>query len=279
MKKAYALPATALWCGVTGMGLRGGNLRNGYEAATGLPIPGQVTFWLVWTWLIAAAVCLVFICKKNTAQEKYLENFQAPNTWAQVTTGLSGALLFLSGAYGAQSLAGLNQDTRFSPGLILFTVAAILAGVGMLFLALANGKKFLPKAPLSLLLPGFCGCGWLLCVFQTYSFQPVISSYGILVLAAAATTAACYFLSAFAYDKPRPWAFRWTATVAVVLLFTDLADWRDPMTVSLELGFILFLLTQLYVLDFRQLHPAVLEEPAEATENPEIPEENGGDPQ
>ncbi len=272
MKRTLSLPVATAVLAVTGFLLRRWHLATAWEG--GFVLPTAPANLALWAFLAVSAAVLLFLARgcKGTFTG-YLSAFQSPMKLWAVLAALSGALTAVGGL--------LWLVERRSAGWleVALGVSFILAGGAISYLGRVNQRRTERRELLISLVPGYAGCLWLVEVYQRNTAHPELMEYLFYLLGVAAAILALYTMAGFSFEKtPRPKCFCRYAALAVVLLFTDLADRRDWPTVLVEAGIAIFLYVQMTALLFRESFPAELDQPpkAETPQEGENTQENGG---
>lgn len=275
MKKQLLLPLAALAGGAAALVLRLLQNQTGFEAATGLPVPGNLPGTALAVLLAALAAVLSVLAGRlpqKSADPAFPDDFRTESAGllalpvaGLLLTALSGALDILT-ALGLTGSAPVLPEPGGSAGL-LFSGAAVspraqlLTGALSLLTALClfpavaacrrrPGMEPRTADPALLLAPPVCVVVRLVMVYRTDSVNPALQTYYVELLALVFMTLAFYLLSSFAYRAARPRRFALCAAIAVVLCLTSLADWRGLSAALLHaggaaslLGFLLLWLT------------------------------------
>lgn len=260
MKKKFLFPALAFAGGGVAYMFRLMQNRTGFEAATGLPVAGNLWALLLPAFLalvLALALLLVLripVCKWDPTD--FASSFSA--------SGPGFLLLLTAGIF----LLGLSGLLQLATNLGLLPEAAVLSAAGLSRRALSTGRAGLLEA-LAALLSAFCllttlpACrrsgsreagradapaarvnGLLLVLpviamvvrlvlrYRQDSVNPTLAAYYVPLLALILVTMALYLLAGFAFQSGSSRAFLLCAAAAVILCVTALAD-RQPLYSSL----------------------------------------------
>ena len=254
INRSMLLPGLALVGGAAAFVLRLQQNRTGFEAATGLPVPGN-------PWGIALMILLVVL-----AAGVWLLSRQAPDELSAPPASFEAAFaspaalpltiliagLFLIAFSGAADLAaGLGialpgpdaayEAETFMPAerdvsAILTGLLSLLTAAGMLAAAAVcrrSGKRESqgnpPKSlnPNLLLAAPICLVVRLVITYRDLSVDPSLSAYYVEILALVFTTLAFYRLSSFGFQCGRTRRFLQYASAGVVLCMASLADGAD----------------------------------------------------
>ncbi len=249
MDKHYALPLTAALGGAAACVLRLLQNHTGFEADTGLPIPGNLAALALAVLLIGLALALALTARLLPAEEEpgpvLPRDFSTENT-GLLTIPMCGVfLLVLSGLsdlteslrmlpeglvssrhaiYGILRAGGLG----FSPQGQTLLGALTLLAAGSLFPVLAGcrrregGPKH--KAPAAItLLPVAALVVRLVLTYRIDSVNPSLTMYYVELLALVFMTLGFYRLSSFAFQGQTR-RFGFYAAGSLVLCAASLAD-------------------------------------------------------
>ena len=250
MDKRYALPLTAALGGAAACVLRLLQNSTGYEADTGLPIPGNFAALALAVLLAGLAAALILTARLLPAEEDpgpvLPKDFSTENA-ALLTLPMCGVfLLGLSGLSDlAESLrilpAGLAASRHaiygilragglgYSPQGQILLGALTLAAAGSLFPVLAGCRRRegapRHKAPSAItLLPVAAMVVRLVLTYRIDSVNPSLSMYYVELLALVFMTLGFYRLSSFAFQAGRTRRFGFYAAGSLVLCAASLAD-------------------------------------------------------
>lgn len=250
MDKQYALPLTAALGGAAAWVLRLLQNRTGFEADTGLPIPGDPA-----TLALAALLALLGIALLLTSRLLPPEEDPGPVLPRDFSTGSAGLLtLPMCGVFliALSGLADLGESFRMIPEGIVSSrhaIYGILRSGGMGYsprnqlllgaLSLAAAVSLFPvlagcrrrerrpahRAPAAItLLPVAMLVVRLVLTYRIDSVNPSLSMYYVELLALVFLTLGFYRLSSFAFQAGRTRRFALYAGAAVVLCAASLAD-------------------------------------------------------
>lgn len=250
MDKHYALPLTAALGGAAAWVLRLLQNRTGFEADTGLPIPGDPA-----TLALAALLALLGIALLLTSRLLPPEEDPGPVLPRDFSTGSAGLLtLPMCGVFliALSGLADLGESFRMIPEGIVSSrhaIYGILRSGGMGYsprnqlllgaLSLAAAVSLFPvlagcrrrerrpahRAPAAItLLPVAMLVVRLVLTYRIDSVNPSLSMYYVELLALVFLTLGFYRLSSFAFQAGRTRRFALYAGAAVVLCAASLAD-------------------------------------------------------
>lgn len=250
MNQRYALPLTAALGGAAACVLRLLQNHTGYEAGTGLPIPGNPAALALAALLAGLAAALAATARRLPAEEDpgpVLPRDFSTESSGLLTVPMCGVfLLALSGLsdlaeglrmlpeglvssrhaiYGILRSGGLGYTTQ---GQLLMG-ALTLAAAGSLFPVLAGCRRRpggpRHKAPAAItLLPVAALVVRLVLTYRIDSVNPSLTMYYVELLALAFLTLGFYRLSSFAFQAGRTRRFGFYAAASLVLCAASLAD-------------------------------------------------------
>lgn len=258
MKRQLLLPLAAAAGGAAGLVLRLLQHRTGFEAATGLPIPGNAPGTALAVLLVVLFAVLLLLARTLPPAEEeggplFPEDFRtaSPGLVSLVITGVflmavSGGLDILAGA-AALSPGGLEAVGGPDGPAVIWSAGTVAVGpvlsargrlaVGVLTLLAAvclfppaacclrrPGTRPRTASPVFLLVPPVCLVARLVLAYRVDSVNPALGSYYVEILALVFMTLAFYRLSSFAYRAAKPRHFALYAGSAVALCLTALTD-------------------------------------------------------
>lgn len=252
MKKQTFLPLLALVGGAVGFLLRLLQDRTGFEATTGLPVPGNVPGLMLIVLLAALALAFLLLVRRLPGESAPGPAFPAAfasGNAGQVFLPVAGALLMLLSGLAdlAEALGGVNllvqlqaaadpygaaamkSISGFAPKAQLLLGLLSLAAGASVFLAAAacrrgNREAVSPFPGTLLLLPPVALVVRLVLTYRLDSINPALEAYYVELLALVFLTLAFYRLSSFAFQSGRTRRFALYGCGAVVLCITALAD-------------------------------------------------------
>lgn len=256
MKHNLTFPALALAGGAAAFVFRLLQVRTGFEADTGLPIPGNPWGLILIVLLVLVAAALALLAWKLPPEPTAPAFPQAFSTTSTGTLtvlimgvfllGVSGVLDLFSGLSAGASLPadayaitadGVSQSGFSAKEHLILGLLTLLSAVS-LFPAAAvcrrPGSHEPSAAPRKtvqgnlLLVPVVCLVIRLVLVYRVDSIDPVLSDYYLELLALVFLTLGFYRLSSFAFGAGRTDRFVLYAGLAVVLCLAVLADGFRP---------------------------------------------------
>lgn len=255
MKKQWILPITAVLGGAAAFVLRLVQKRTGFEAGTGLPIPGAPAGIALAVLLAALAVLLLLLVRRLPAETEagpaFPADFAADDARLLALpvsgvflTALSGLADLYEGVTRGNLLAQLSaaadpayeasavlqaNPSAFSPQLQLLMGALSIFSAAGLFLSLLACRPKETGAPKPfngnlLLLPPVSLVVRLVLTYRMDSVDPALEAYYVELLALVFLTLGFYRLSSFAFRSGRTRRFALYAGAAVALSLAALAD-------------------------------------------------------
>ena len=253
MKNYHAVSLTALAGGAVAFVLRLAQNRTGFEADTGLPLPGNCFAVLLPVFLAALALALFLLTRRLPGEREdtplpFTGYFSARNTAA---LSLMVAGVFLWGLSGLGDIVFARIRPHLDADMLLFAITPrmyILLGVltalsaGTLYVLLCTcrgGKRASKNPPLSgnlLLVPAGCLLIRLVLVYREDSVNPSLTVYYVEILALSLLILALYRASSFAFHCGRTRRFALYAACALVMCIATLADGHALPSTMLYLG-------------------------------------------
>ena len=267
MRKEIIVPAVAVVGGGVGFALRRWGLATGFEADTGLPIPGAPsTMALIFlSVVVAAALSLLCWGKGAAALTGYNQAFQAKGNTLYAAAGtLSAFLLLLGGALmlAQPLLGGELVFTRLIAGaLALIAGLCVAATVRDNYRGTGDGKyRF------QLLLPAYAFCVWLIAAYQVRAGDPVRLDYVYELFAIITSLLGLYGAASFSFERGRPFFTSLFSLLGVYFSLVTLADGHQPADLLLYAFSILYLLTNAVTLLCNAARPLPVEPDENNTE-------------
>jgi hypothetical protein len=248
MKKETLFPLAATAGGIVAFLLRFLQNRTGFEATTGLPIPGNIPGIILVLFLILMAAGLFVLSRKLPAPEAedFPTLFTSDNKSALFLPVIGILLIALSGLadlYEYLTLNNLlvqlksaadpygvvveNSVKCFTPASQLILGAVSILAAGALFLTIADCRKQDDSKPFNgiyLLFPPVALVVRLVFTYRLESINPSLESYYTELLALMLLTLAFYMLSSFAFNVGNFRRFAFFVGLSLVFVFPSLAD-------------------------------------------------------
>ena len=249
MKDQKSLTAVMLAGGVVALALRLWQQMSGFEADTGLAVPGHPAGTALAAVLGVVALALLMLRRKLPGEKdgRAFEQVFATESAARLTLVVMGVFL-MAGAGALQVLfavmgGGLESVIQgdgmvavvwmgsVSPReLLILGVMAVVSAVS-LFPAVAacrhgklNTGSFNGNC---LLIPVICMVVRLVMLYRIDSVNPVLQAYYVELLAVVLAAMAFYQLAGFAFGQGAPRWYGLCSGLAVVLCMTTLGDAHD----------------------------------------------------
>lgn len=240
MDKKWLYPLVAVIGGVLGGLLRVGQLQTGFDARTGLSIPGNGFATGLVLLFVASIICLLALGKKGVKKEQVqLAQGFAPTASMQMLMVAGAFLIIVGGAIFCKLAYGISQ-------LHLVTGLLLIAGGVALLEIITAGKRYKEVDGTFALVGVMAVVVMLIVSYREVSINPVLWAYCTEILAIAAVLMALFQLVGFAFAMGNPRAFCIWAALAVILCCTTVVDehhWGYRFfflgSASLLLGFLL----------------------------------------
>ena len=260
MKRDLFFPLLALSGGAAALVLRLLQARTGFEADTGLPVPGNLYARLLLLLLVVLAELFLLASRKlpderERTPQSFTAGFATAHTGLLVLPvagifllGLSGAVEMLSGlGVGPASWISASAEAagfRSFSRLDLFQGALSVVSAVCLFPAAAacsRGQREAVEArralrPWLLLVPVVCMTVRLVLSYRIYSLDPSLEAYCVELLALVFLTLGSYRLASFAYQAGRTRSFAVYAAMAFVSCAAAVGDGHGLVLSLLYIG-------------------------------------------
>ncbi len=223
--------------------------------------PSTVCLMVVLALAAAGFLALGRWCAKGELPPGYLASFALPRRGLLAVYVLSGALLVAAGALG---LWRWSQGEELGLSEICLSAGLLPTGVSVGLVGWLGAQRGEAKGRFAwpLLLPGYCGCLWLIVIYQARATEPTVMGYAFAFLGAVCAVICCYAMAAFSFERPMPALAVWLGGVALVALGVSLVDatWAGDRTEQLvSAGYLLYVAAQAWCLLKRRDDPAELE--------------------
>lgn len=264
MKKQLLFPLALVILAPAAAAVRHWQRLTAFEPDTGLLTPNMPATWVAVTLAVAAAGMLFLLARRavdGRVFRGYLDGFSAPHPGMLSIYVIAGALALAAGVLGIMEYRQA-PDARLS-GLIL-SVCLIPTGISLGLVGWLNCQRQEAQGRFAwpLLLPGYCGCMWLIYAYQSHAGNPNVMEYFFYFLGMVCAVSCCYVLAAFSFEKAGPVACLWLGGMALVLLSMCLVDFAAVgATAALltVLAYALYVAGQMACLLIRCGAPAQLE--------------------
>lgn len=239
MKQKFLIPGLAVAGGVAAFALRLVQNSTGFEADTGLAVPGNfagIALPVLFLALAAAFFLLSRKVPKSVGDAAFTAVFPFSDAAALMLPIMGIFLIALSGAadaaMGLQILPGAMFGGRIQ---LLLGVLSIAGAVG-LFLAAAACRRTDREFPPVALLPVIVMLVVRLVVtYRSVSTDPTLAAYYVELMALVFLTLSFFRLAGFAFADAAPRRFRFYAPMAVVFSMAAIAEIRSIPLSSLAL--------------------------------------------
>lgn len=229
MKKQILIPGLAALGGALAFALRLVQNRTGFEAETGLAIPGSLPGTaLIFLFIVLAAALAVLSrgLPKKDDKLAFPAAFPAPQATMLMVVIMGVFLIALSGLADLAIGLGLGGEAIFAPRAHLLLGVFSLASAAGVFLGAVscrrtdeafNGTPLL-AAPAMLVVR-------LVLTYRISSTDPTLAAYYVELLALVFLALGFFCLSAFAFGDGRTRSFVRCSAMAVVFSLASLADY------------------------------------------------------
>lgn len=230
----------------------------------GLLAPGAPASWCLVGLILLSAVGFLLLARwvwKGAGSRGYLAAFALPWRGMMAVYLLAGGLLVAAGLLGIRD-AQMGLVEHLSGRV--FAVALVPTGLDLALVGWLGAQRQEGQGRFAwpLLLPGWCGCAWLISAYQIQAAQPNTMAYAPYLLGALCAVGSCYYMASFSFERPRPVACAWLGAMALILLSTAAVDavmTRDVCQALVCLGYMIYLAAQLKCLLYRSQVSAELE--------------------
>ena len=241
MKKYMLYPAAALAGGAVAAAVRLAQNRTGFEASTGLPVPGNLWARMLVAVLVLLGAVFFLLVRRIPARlddpSAALSDFFSSTSVCLVSITMAGvALLGAAGVWETVSGLGLLSDGTAVPDRLhmVLGVMSLLSAAG-LFPAVAGCRRSgaheaaapAARQPIQsafLLIPVVFCVIRLVVTYREDSIDPSLSAYYVELLALVFLTLSFYRLSSFAFFAGQSRRFLLYSMEAIVLCAAVLAD-------------------------------------------------------
>lgn len=255
MQKGTFFPALALVGGAVGFGLRRWQLAAGFEAGTGLPIPGAPSAWLLVGWSVLVGAVILLLCRQEKERMPWDRAFSGAGDKPLFLTAvvLSAFLLLVSAGAEAMGFSALTQavvtsDTAgarvASAALPPLRIALCLMAFPAVLLWLRALKQGEEKGKESLALLELCFffCVWLISDYQIRAVDPVVFDYVYEVFAIVFGLLGIYQVTGYSFQEGKPRRSVFFCLMGAYFSLVTLAD-RHTLADVARYGFLILFLT------------------------------------
>ena len=214
-----------------------------WELATVFESTGLAVLWsapsliLIALSVVMAAAFLVLVRKPKYQPSDYNEAFSAQNNWLYlIGMAVSAAAILFAG------LSGLRTNGYCSLLCKLMNLLCLLSFVCILATAWNNFRGKNLRFSITLLVPGYTLCLWLVSAYQERAADPVVLNFVYEMLAIICTLIGLYFSTGYSYGRPK---FCFCTVFSLLGVFFTLVTLADPHTMRDRLMFLFMFLYQL----------------------------------
>lgn len=239
MRKAILLPLTAVVAGGIGFGFRYWELGTAFQPETGLPTFGlPPTLALIALTILAAALFAV-LCKPVSSgfSQGYDQAFAAPTPVYLAVMVLAALLMAAAGIVGMKEFVTRENPmlTRFILSLLLVAAAVCVASTGLNNYRRQERGKF----SLTLLIPAYACCLWLIVAYQGRAADPILLDYVYHLFAIMAAVLSLYFMAGFAFERAKSFRCAFFSLLGIYFGLVSLADTATLFTRLLTVSVVL----------------------------------------
>ena len=220
-----------------------GFILRRWELATVFEDTGLAVLWsapsllLIALSAVMAAAFLLLVRKPKYQPSDYNEAFSAQGSWLYlIGMAVSAAAVLFAGLYGLRYGGYCSLLCKLMNLLCLLSFVCILATAWSNFC----GKPL--RFSLTLLVPGYTVCLWLVSAYQEQAAEPVVLLFVYEMLAIICTLIGLYFSAGYSYGRPK---FRRCAVFSLLGLFFTLVTLADLHTMGSRLMFLFMFLYQM----------------------------------
>ena len=248
MRKQFLLPLLAAAGGVMGGLLRGWQLETSFEQDTGLPLSGTSATLTISLAFVFFAILVLLASRVNRPKQPlgFPLAFRNESPFYLIPVLIAAALTAAGGL-----LYLMDWSRTYDPPALqlLFGLIAMVGAACLLLVGLRNYKQgwTSEKSPV-LLGPAFMSCVWLMFAYQGWARDPIVIDYVFDLFAIIFTLLAHYYVSSYAFGRPRETPLCITATLALAFSLTIIPFCSRLADQLLFAGVVLYLLPTLYTL-------------------------------
>lgn len=233
---AFVLTLTTFVAGIFGFFLRWLQKLNGFEADTGLAIPGAVTAIVFSVYSLLALALFIFLVRfyflKRKPSTTALEALRVPNIIPTAIMWVLAAIMVIS----CVVLMFGSDFARYPTMQRMMSAVGIFAGIALPFiLSRKTSGEETGIGSIAAVIPVLFYCLWLVTAYRIESENPVLWSYAPEILAIIAATVAFYYIAAYFYGRAKPGRCLVMLQVAAYLCLCTLMD-EHALTEKLLFG-------------------------------------------
>ena len=223
------------------LGGAGGFFLRRWELATVFAPSGLAVLWsapsllLIGLSAVLAAVFVLLCRRTKHSPADYNEAFSAQNCWPWLAAmSLAAAAMLFAGVLGMQ-YGGCGPLCKLTDLMCVVSFFCVLASAWSNF----RGKSL--RFSLTLLVPGYTLCLWLVGAYQQRAADPVVLNYVYELLAIICTLVGLYFACGFSFGRPK---LRRCAVFSLLGIYFSLVTLADPHGTDERLLFLFCILYQ-----------------------------------
>lgn len=242
MKKGILLSVVTLIVGVLGAVLRWMEQTMGFEAETGLAIPGNVPAiaLIILACLFAVFLIVTAIKTKHPSMVRYGQVSPAENP---LCFGAYSVASLLMAVAGVLFIAKALMEETISISRLILGLFAIGTAVSLIFTAKMDDQgENKRQYRFRLLIPPFFCCYWLILAYEGRAANPVVLQYVYELFAIICVLLAFYYIASFDFGKGKLRQSLFFGYMASFFSITTLADKHALESVLLYLSVSLYLL-------------------------------------
>ena len=248
MRKQFLLPLFAAAGGVIGGFMRGWQLETSFEHDTGLPIFGTSATLAIGLTFVSFAILAVSLSRISRSKQPlgFSLAFRNESLFYLIPVCASSALTAAGGFFYL-----MDWSRMYDPPVLqlVFGLMAMVGAPCLLLIGLRNYKQgFTTERSPLLLGPAFMSCVWIMFAYQGWARDPIVMDYVFDLFAIIFTLLAHYYVSSYAFDRPREMPLFISGVLAVAFSLTSISFCTHIADQLLFAGGILYLLPTLYTL-------------------------------
>jgi len=230
MKTTKYLPVLTLLLCIPGVIFRTAHIAYGFDSNTGLPLRGNVWFWLcIGLFVVSGALFAVCAAPLNSLRETPFEDILGTkSTLFRLAVAVGGLLTIVGGGlylYYAATVEDLEVTPWAHVLEFVYAGLTILTGVTCIAMARMQGRKPTAQSARLTLVPLLWSCLHLLITYRLTCVDPKLPSFVFGLVGDILIVLACYQFARMLYSKPCPAALAVTQAVTVLVCVSDLGGY------------------------------------------------------
>lgn len=230
MKFSKGLPLLAVGLCVPGVALRALHLRGGFEAGSGLPLPGNGWLWCCIALFAVCAVLYAGLARPLAARgaQPFEQLLGTDSPLFRVAAVIAGLLLLVGGVFYLYLTATTVEQDAVGwarPVEWVYALVTLLAGACAIGLAKAQGHEMTATSAKLTLPPLLWSCLHLLVTYRMTCTDPKLPSFAFGLVGDVLVVLAFYQLARLLYDKPQPALLAFFAALAATVCLSDLGGY------------------------------------------------------